>query len=197
MRGHVPRQASARANPVVGPAVGPFRAWSLRPSSSLTRWRISSPAARRSPLRLSAFPDYFVPIYPSHLEIVNSPQPSTCAAVAPSSSSPSRRYTARGSCGAAPRPTNAGRCRSPGSSPTSWPNTSRASSRTTWSSPASATASRYGSAPSGPRSARRRGRSAYPTCTRTSSDTPQPASQSPPAPTSRSSSRCSATARRP
>ena len=37
-------------------------------------------------------------------------------------------------------------------------------------------------------------RSAYPTCTRTSSGTPRPASRSPPAPTSRSSSRCSGTA---
>ena len=50
-----------------------------------------------------------------------------------------------------------------------------------------------GQRPSGPRSAPPPGRSASPTCTRTSCGTPRPASPSPPAPTSRSSSRCSAT----
>jgi len=64
------------------------------------------------------------------------------------------------------------------------------------SSPASATASRCASAHSEPPSVRPPERSAFPTCTRTSCATPRPASPSPAAPTSRSSSRCSGTARR-
>ena len=63
------------------------------------------------------------------------------------------------------------------------PNTSRTSNRTPWSSPASGTANHYGSAPSARRSARQPKPSAYPTCTRTSSSTPRPASPSHPAPT--------------
>ncbi len=54
----------------------------------------------------------------------------------------------------------------------------------------------FGSARSGRRLAQRRGRSASPTCTRTSCGTPRPASRSRPAQTSRSSNRCSGTARR-
>ncbi len=82
-----------------------------------------------------------------------------------------------------PRPTDAVRCRSRRSWPTSSSSRSSARGPTSSSSRACATASRCASAPSLGRSRRRPRRSVSPGSTRTSCGTPPPASPSPPGPT--------------